>query len=328
MMRTAIASAAVLTVFAFPAAAQDAWDEPILDAEQQVGTRFLIEPETADASEARYLQKRVANCVWNRHEDEVRAMLVASDYDTIDYQTLGITPDSFGDDFDIGYCIGRAMTGRYRHLGMRYQLSTMRNLLAEEAYLSDFDGPPEVVEGQERRMPDRFPDRRPFGRTLAMAEIGDCIVYNAPTQVHAFLSARPGSDRETEAVESIAPTFGTCAPSDSDEISISTSMLRQMTADAIWARSHFGQGAPRAAVSFQPDEETAAANDRTLEQEVALCLIDSDPGLAAEVLAATQQDAFFAAMERVAAICPLQGRISSQELQTAIRAGLGEEPES
>lgn len=235
-MRAASVTGLAMAMFAIPAPVLAQDDDRGLDPAMQVGTRFLLEPESVEAQTARYLQKRIANCIYNRHEEVVGRVLANSDFYQIDYDAVGIASDALFDDLEMSHCMGRVMQGRYRELYMRFQNSTIRNLLAEEAYLATVDGPTVSIAGGDSEIPDRFAGRRVHRQVSQMAQLTDCIVYGAPVAADAMLRSRPGSEDEAEAVGQLASRFVECAESD-EGLTVSASLLRQMMADGLWARS-------------------------------------------------------------------------------------------
>jgi len=228
---------AVTAVISMPAMAQD--DGYEFDG-SQVGTRFVQEPESVDARTGRWLQKRIANCMFNRDEERMRELLINSDFYSIDFDTLSAEPNEFFEDFEVSHCMSRVMRGRYRELEIRYQYSTIRNLLAEEAYLIDYDGPPQIDEDTARDVGGRFAGRRVHPQVSTMASLADCLVYEAPQQTHDLLEARPGTDAENEMVAALGPIIVGCANTREPELTIPTSLIRQMAADGLWSRSHYG----------------------------------------------------------------------------------------
>ncbi|RIV88758.1 hypothetical protein [Aurantiacibacter zhengii] len=239
MIRTLTLTIATMAgVFALPAHAQDSAEN---NNGMQVGTRFERAPENATAAEARWMQKRVANCVFNRNRDAVREILANSNFYSIHFEQFGQDPETLFDDLEVNYCIGRLMRGadnRTYHTYMQIQYSTLRNLLAEEAYLQDFDGPPQVG-ASPQDVAARFDGMRVHPQVSTMAGLADCLTYNAPEEAHAMLKARPGSGTEAETVDALGPVLAACANSDDETLTIQTSLIRQIVADGLWSRSHY-----------------------------------------------------------------------------------------
>ncbi len=244
MIRSAFTIAAVfLGLSAVPSQAQDANEN---NNGLQTGTRFEREPETADAAQARWMQKRVANCVFNRNKDEAREILANSNFYSIQFDDFDQDPETLFDDLNVDFCIGRLMRGadnRAYYTYMQIQYSTLRNLLAEEAYLQDFDGPPKIDSATPRDVAGRFDGMRVHPQISTMASLADCLTYHASAQTHDLLRARPGSDDEDEAITALGPVIVSCADTQEQQLQIPTSLIRQMAADGLWSRSYYGSTA-------------------------------------------------------------------------------------
>lgn len=226
----------------FPAEAAWAQDDVHPNTELQTGTRFAREPETAGAAEARWMQKRVAMCVFNRNRDEVRAILANSNFYSIDFDAVDHEPDTIFDDLEVSFCMGRLMRGAdnetYR-LYMNVPFSTLRNLLAEEAYLQDFDNAPAIGADSTQDVAGRFAGERVHPQVSTMAALADCLTFSGGAQAHELLVSRPGSDSELAAVDALGPILAACASSGEAELTVATSLLRQIAADGMWSRSHY-----------------------------------------------------------------------------------------
>ena len=326
MIRQIVSIAACsLAALATPVAAQDYSDPNINNAGMQTGTRFARAPETADAAEARWMQKRVANCAFNRNTEKAREILENSDFYSIRFDDFGQDPDALFDDLEVNHCMGRLMRGannRTYQTYMQMQYSTMRNLLAEEAYLQDFDGPPQIDANMAQDVTARFGSYRAHRQTEVMAAMTDCMTFNAPQASHDLLRARPGSGDEEDVIEVLGPTVAACANSSEAELSIPTSLIRQMAADGLWARSFYGSSTIEEALASGTGEPVAGS--ASTEEAFSNCLVENDPEAARAILAATSQDEFTDAVAAVLSICPVSGSMDSRSLNSALVAALGE----
>lgn len=249
--RAVIAAALAVSVLAAnPASAQDEYE---VEGQQQVGTRFLQEPETVEAARARKMQKKVARCVYSSNEAEVEELLAKSDFHRIDFEALGVEAESLFDDLDVSRCIGRAMRDDEYRMHMRFPHSTMRNLLAKEAYLERNRVPLTLPSDAPDRLDNRYSMDGIYPPTVVIAEMGDCITRNDPAGAHEFLAQRPSSSGETEAFDKLIPTIGRCLKTEQEEVTLQISLMRQIVADALWSRFHYG---PQAAA---PASATASA---------------------------------------------------------------------
>ncbi|WP_343346961.1 hypothetical protein WJT74_03590 [Sphingomicrobium sp. XHP0239] len=208
--------------------------------EQRVGTRFKQAAETVEAGRTRYMQKRVANCMYNRNRKDIDAVLDNSDFNHIDFKALSLDPKEAMGDWSMSNCISKAMNSREDQMWMQANYSTMRNLFAEEAYLRYADTPVALVDGAIEAMGDK---RRYVHRqrdTIVLAELADCLTYRNLSAADAMLRGLPGSGTESEAFDALAPTLSVCLKSDEAEMSVPISMIRQVVADGLWTRYRHG----------------------------------------------------------------------------------------
>lgn len=228
---------------AVPAVAQDRDIERerdrFLRPQTVVGSNLKQEPETASEADAREMQKRLAKCIYYGNRKELDTLLANSDFDRIDFSATEYDSENFFDEIDFSRCLGRAMKhSQYKvYATMRY--STLRNLLAEEAYLYQNKDAPVREEGAPTLIEARFANVRRNPRSQVLAEVADCISYRDTAGAHAFLETTPGSGKETDALENLYPTLLTCMETDKAP-DLSRSLVRQMVADGMWSRSHHG----------------------------------------------------------------------------------------
>tara|TARA_R110002072_G_scaffold81181_22_gene186170 strand:+ start:4077 stop:4826 length:750 start_codon:yes stop_codon:yes gene_type:complete len=244
----ALAAAGAALATASPGQAQDEVDR-FLEPGLQTGTRFKRAPETADQGEARGLQKRVAKCVYFRNKDASRELLAHSDMDRIDFDAFGQASDTLFEDLDVAECIGTVMRGSQYRMYMRIPYSTLRNLLAEEVYLQDNKVAVAIPANAPRDLENRYGYERLNPRTAALTLVGDCVTHSSVDDAHAFLESRPGSSDEEAMFDALAPTVVACHDTDEEEVALPISMIRQITADALWARSHYGAAAAQGATN-------------------------------------------------------------------------------
>lgn len=243
-------------VFAGPAVAQDLESDGRLDRflspDSQIGTRFKQAPETASAADGRQMQKRIAKCVYYGKKEELNTLLANSDFDQIDFEKTGFDRSDFFDQINFGRCLERAMKASQYKIYMRIQYSTLRNLIAEEAYLYATKDAPTRAEGAPTKIGQRFAVKQGGVRAEVLAEVSDCVSYRNPALAHDFLETTPGTSKETDAFEALAPTLVTCLEADSMP-NVNTSMVRQIVADGMWARNYYG--------AFSASEQIEAEDD-------------------------------------------------------------------
>jgi len=237
ILRTSLALA--LAALAAQPAAVSAQDAAEIEGEQQVGTRFLQEPESVEAGRARQMQKVVARCSFSRNKEETTELLAKSDFFQIDYDALDTDAEEVFEDFNIDDCIGRAMRQSEFKMYMQFPHRTMRNLLAEEAYLHYQRDPIAGDLLEPEQLGNRYRMARFYPPTQAIFETGDCISSTAPETAHALLDSRPTSDEESEAFADLMPVFEKCMKSSETEVKLQISIVRQLVADAMWARMYY-----------------------------------------------------------------------------------------
>lgn len=237
---------APVLIWGVPVTAQDD-AERFLEPGLQTGTRFKQVPETAEQGEARGLQKRVAKCVYFRNKDVVRTLLAHSDMDRIDFDAFDQASETLFDDLDVAECIGTVMRSSQYRMYMRIPYATLRNLLAEEVYLQDNKKALVLPTDAPRDLENRYGYEGLNPRTAALTQVGDCVAHSGVGNAHAFLESRPGSSDEEQAFEALAPIVVACLDTEEEEVALPISMIRQLTADALWARSHYGADAAKGA---------------------------------------------------------------------------------
>ncbi len=191
-------TAVMALVVAAPTFAQDTQDDFERDRDRflrpdiQTGSRFRQEPETASQSDARQMQKRLAKCVYYGEREMLDDLLVNSDFERIDFDEIAVEADKFFDEIDFGRCLGRAMKGsQYKvYASMRY--STLRNLVAEEAYLYANKSAPVRDPAAPTIIAQRYAVKSGNPRTGALAEVADCISYRDAATAHDLLELDAG----------------------------------------------------------------------------------------------------------------------------------------
>lgn len=241
-MKTAFVVLALLSL-AVPVVAQetdiDRERDRFLRPEAPIGSRFKQEAQAADVADARQMQKRLAKCVYYGSKDELDTLLANSDFDRIDFSVLEFEAEEFFDEMDFGRCLGRAMKQSQYKIYATMQYSTLRNLVAEEAYLYSNKRPPVREEGAPTFIEARFIGRRAGPRSKVLAEVSDCISYRNAPAAHDLLDSTPGTSGEGSFLEALYPTLLTCL--DAEEApNLDPTMVRMLVADGMWTRSYYG----------------------------------------------------------------------------------------
>jgi hypothetical protein len=108
--------------------------------------------------------------------------------------------------------------------------------MAEEAYLSRFDGVPRLPTDATEVL-SRAPltvDTESQANTF-LAAVADCLVYRDVHGADALVRTMPGSPEERMAAVSLTSAFGACLPKDRT-LRINTQMMRSLVAEGLWAR--------------------------------------------------------------------------------------------
>ena len=225
------------------------------EEDMQTGTRFTRAPETAGQTEARRLQRRVARCVYDRHDDTVDKILAHSTFDRIDFSALDMDSRKLFEELNVPTCIGRAMKGNTYSMRMSIPFDTLRNLLTEEAYLDAVSEPLAIPAGAPVKLTNRYRYETMGPRAATIADLGDCIVHADAANADAMLRARPGSKDEAQAIEDLSPALSNCMGTESSP-EVDASMLRKVMADGLWSRTHYGPSAPAAKAEARPDGDS------------------------------------------------------------------------
>ena len=225
-------------VLATPANAQRQLDEDYeLDPLVSTGSHIPIEVETLEQGEARRMQKDVGRCVYARNEDLSVQYLRKSNFFQIDYDGFGHQSDEIPELFDMSHCLSRAMRNNQRRTLMRFDMSILRTMLAEEAYLDRHNRPIAATELGEKSLNSRYlvPQYSSVGVNM-VADYADCMVFHAPAQTDYLLRTHPASSNETEAIDALQSTMRQCGLQNG-QIELSPTTIRALVADGLWSRS-------------------------------------------------------------------------------------------
>ncbi len=226
---------------AAPGLAQSAMiDAPDIDT----GTRFKKEVVTPQRTEARDMQKRVARCAAYRNKELARSFVENSDPVGIAFDAIVFKGDNLADALKVAECISRAMKHSTYRMQMHFQYTTLRALMAEEVYLMDNAAPIALAANAEKLVTGRNYDSL-SPRAYGMSQLADCLVFENVSASDALLRSTIGSDAEEAALESLYPALQTCGLDPKSGMTLDYSMIRQVVADGLWARSHYdGADAP------------------------------------------------------------------------------------
>ena len=229
-------------VLATPAQSQDTdWErerDRFMRPERPIGSNIPQLPQTADEKESRQMQKRIARCIYTSNRKGIDTLLANSDFHEIEFESTPYKSEEFFDQIGFGRCLTRAMKLSQSKVFATMYYSTLRNLLAEEAYLvANKDAParhadaPTIISARFTNI-----DGGPHQKTLA--NVSDCVTYRNAGASHAFLETKPGTGDEDEAFAALVPSLMNCFGAD-ELPTVNMSLVRMMIADGMWARSHY-----------------------------------------------------------------------------------------
>lgn len=209
-----------------------AHDEYRRDDGSQVGTRFKQKPKVADEARQRMQTNYIALCVLKSVPDRVDWFLRNSD-DKEYVKPKG--SHSIGTYLVIDQCLGDTMNDMTLESTFFMSTSSIRGLLAEQAYLAARPAYQAAPEGAvvPARVFVATGDELPFAQGLAQFE--DCIAQTDPAGADALMRTKPASSGELAAAQALAPTLGTCLPK-GQTLSFTAQNVRSIAAEALWQR--------------------------------------------------------------------------------------------
>lgn len=215
---------AVLT--AAPAAAQ-------FKPETHTGSMIPVAPHALQEKDAGAVRKRFAECLYRADKSKVAALLAHSDARTVDLD--GARIKNVRTELGMEDCLGDEMMPSELTLGLRFAPDSLRDLMAEETYLTNHRTAPVLASDAKPLTPTILPADLQPATTSAVAEFGDCTVRADTADADKLLRTMPGSDNERLAAAALAPALGKCLTG-GQTIAFSPGNIRALIAYAMWSR--------------------------------------------------------------------------------------------
>lgn len=218
-----------------------------LKPEVPTGSLVKQAPTKVSSKDARFIQKEVARCIISHARPKAEAVLVHSDPASIDYAGAGIDAKKAADALWLSECLGEAATLDMNAISMRIPTPLLRNLLAEELYLSGNSKPISIPQGGQESVARVYvtPESQ-RGAALALADFADCITFADPADADALLRTGPATADERAVVGRLMPALSACVVA-GQNLTLTPGSIRSVVADGMWSRYHYGTKIVKAA---------------------------------------------------------------------------------
>ena len=233
MQRAAIASVigGLVAIYAPAANAQDVY--------KPTGTRIGQARQTADPDFARRMLKTTAACVSRLDSAGVVALLRGDSHAALNYAAAGIQNEDDHSPLELSQCLTEAMNGSQVVMEMRIPPRALRTVLAEEAYLKRHSAPLEIAAGSPRVLVGRAViGGETAAQSQALGIFADCLVFNAPNEADRLVRGPVGGTTERDNARALSASISQCITA-GQQANFSTSAIRDIVADGLWARSEF-----------------------------------------------------------------------------------------
>ena len=204
-----------------------------LRPEGTTGSIAASRPDVLSAVDAAVVRKNFVRCIYYSSKKTSASYLEHSDFEAVDMNAAGIRDRVR--DFKMESCLSNEVNNNENALAMRLSATTLRDLLAEEAYLAKNRLAPASAAGAE---PIAFrpvaTDSNPTA-TQGVAMFADCTVRHDTVGADALLRTVPESPREQQAAAALAPAMGACLMT-GQNFSLKPANIRALVAFAMWSR--------------------------------------------------------------------------------------------
>jgi len=226
MRRAGIAAGCVFALIATAAHAQ-------LKPEVQTGSLIPVKPRTLEREDAGVVRKHFAQCVYRSAKPKVVALLDHSDAVAVDLPGAHIKNVSA--ELNMESCLGDEVGINENALGMKFSVNTLRDLLAEEAYLANDRTPPSLPSAVPPLDAKFVSTGDGLARAQALTAFADCAVTGDLADADALLRTTPGSDQERAAAVALAPGLGKCLVQ-GQKVSLTPMSIRALLSYGLWTR--------------------------------------------------------------------------------------------
>ena len=209
-----------------------AQDEPANMPASRLKTPFV----EANTDRARKYMKDFAKCVYRRKPERSEKLLRYSDNASINYSAVGFERDEIETKLSLSSCAGDVMDGRQESVVVRISPLSLRNHLAEEAYLSHNASALVIAESDDEVLSNRYETLTATDKTRFRAAFADCVVYHAVREADALIRTSVATDEERQAVKALVPALSQCL-TDGQEMELTVKTIRGLAADGLWSRT-------------------------------------------------------------------------------------------
>lgn len=204
-----------------------------LHPETKTGSLMAARPNGIDPKAAGVIRKHFAQCVYHTSRRKVLTMLAHSDVLSVGWGSGRIANSRV--DLQMEGCLGQQANANEDMLGLRLNAETLRDLMAEEAYLDERSTAPQVAPDAPPLAPALVSTGPELATAQALTSFTDCAVRHDPAAADALLRTMPGSANETAAAAALAPVLGGCLV-EGQRVALKPASIRALIAFAMWSR--------------------------------------------------------------------------------------------
>jgi hypothetical protein len=204
-----------------------------LKPELQTGSMIPAKPQTVDKRRFGEVRKEFARCIYFRAKPKAKALLEHSDVLLVDL--AGAQIKDIGSELDLDDCLGEQVGIDESALGMSTHIETLRDMLAEEAYLADHRTAPVLAPDSPPMTFSLLPNNPNPSMAQALAAFADCTIRHDVGGTDALLRTMPSSDQEQEKAAALAPAMGACLTA-GQQLTLNAANIRAVMAFAMWTR--------------------------------------------------------------------------------------------
>ena len=217
-----------------------------LEPTVELGSRIPTKPTKIADSSASVIRKNFAHCVFSTQKAHALRILDYSDPSSIDYAGAGTSKTKLASYLGMENCLVKNASGLSSQIGIGFPASTLRAMLAEEAYLATYATVPTLRAGSKESVDRTFASQESeLAAARSLGRLADCVVYNGLEGADALVRTIPSSGAELKAARALAPAFGQCLV-EGQVVELKPVNMRAISAEGLWVRF---APAPTASVS-------------------------------------------------------------------------------